>query len=159
MKTKYFYSLVLLSILLFQGCSGIKPYPSQEKKNISITTSVDSGSFFSSVKAEVDIFSIDTQCNNIYEGSLSLRNNAIKSGITTAKANKLSFIFSNSSFLGNNSSSINFPVYLKARKGYHYDFIVSYKDDLYNVELFESDTKTNTRRQLDTEDGQKCKNP
>lgn len=151
-------ALWFLSLLLFQGCSGLKPYPEQEMKNISILTEVDSGSFFSSVDAAVDIYTISADCKEHYKGTLVLDKEAISSGIKVNQKNSLSFIFSNSSFLGNTNSSTSFPVYLNARKGHHYDFLVSYKDNIYNVILYETDTKSKKRREIDTGREQECQN-
>lgn len=156
MYLRFFFGLFFLSLFLFQGCSGLKPYPRQDIKNITISTKVDSGSFFSSVNAEVDIHSVDTKCRQTYEGTLSLDKDSINSGLRNNKKYRVSFVFSNSSFLGNSSSSISFPIYLKTRKGYSYDFIVSYKDNIYNVELFETDPKTKRRRELDTDNMTEC---
>lgn len=150
--------LLFLSLLLFQGCSGLKPYPEQKMKNISILTEVDSGSFFSSVDAAVDIYTINTECKQSYEGTLALDKDSISSGIKINKQNRLSFIFSNSSFLGNSDSSTSFPVYLDAQKDHHYHFVVSYKDNIYNVVLYEINTKTKKRREIDTGTEQECQN-
>jgi hypothetical protein len=156
MSTRLISGLLFLSVLIFQGCSTLKPYPKQEVENIRISSKVNSGSFFSSVKAEVDIYTLNAQCERDYKGTLSLDNSSLKSGISHNRNTYLSFVFSNSSFLGNSNSSTSFPVYLKAKKGYTYDFIVSYKDNIYNVELFETNPKTKKRKELDTEAKQQC---
>ena len=157
MRLQSISSLVLFSILLLQGCSGLKPYPQQKTKNINISTEVDSGSFFSSVNAEVDFYTLDDYCAKSYQGTLKLDKEAIASGVKTNQQMELSFIFANSSFLGASNSSMSFPVYIKARKGFHYDFVVSYKDNIYNVILYETNTKTRKRRELDTQEDVNCK--
>ena len=156
MNVRFIIGLFVFGIFLFQGCSGLKPYPRQEVNNISISTKVDSGSFFSSVNTEVDIYALDDKCQRNYEGTLKLDKSSIISGITTDQEALLSFIFSNSSFLGNSNSSISFPIYLKTREGHRYDFIVSYKDNIYNVEVFEISQKTKKRRELETEKREEC---
>ncbi len=156
MKLRYIAGVLILSTFVFHGCSGLKPYPQQTLKNITISTKVDSGSFFSSVNAEADIYTLDRQCQRTYKGTLKLDKDSIISGIATEQESLLSFIFSNSSFLGNSNSSMSFPVYLKTRQGYSYDFIVSYKDSIYNVEVFETDQKTKKRRELETGKRQEC---
>lgn len=158
MSTRFTSVLLFLSVLLFQGCSALKPYPEQKVKNISILTKVDSGSFFSSVDTQVDIYTISSDCKQSYEGTLALDKGTVSSGIKVNKKNKLSFIFSNSSFLGNSNSSTSFPVYLNARKNHHYEFIVSYKDNIYNVILYEINSKTKKRREIDTGAEQECPN-
>ncbi len=156
MKLRHTIGLFFLSAFIFHGCSGLKPYPQQKVNNISISTKVDSGSFFSYVEAEADIYTLDKKCQRMYKGTLKLEKDSIISGIATDQETLVSFIFSNSSFLGNSNSSTSFPVYLKTRKGYKYDFIVSYKDNIYNVEVFEIHQKTKKRQELETERRLEC---
>ncbi len=152
-------SIILFPSLLFlQGCSALKPYPEQKVKNISILSEVDSNSIFSSLEAEVDIYAISADCQQSYKGTLALDKESIPSGISVDQKNKLSFVFSSSSFLGNSNSSTSFPVYLKPRKDHHYDFVASYKDNIYNVVLYEINTKTKKRREIDTGTEQECPN-
>lgn len=158
MPIRFIPFLLSLFFLFFQGCSPVKPYPEQKIKNISISTQVDSESFFSNVKADIDIFTISPACKLLYEGTLSLDNNSISTGFAINKEHRLSFVFSSSSLLGNSNSSINYSVYLKPRKGYLYDVIVSYKDNIYNVLLYQTNTKTKKRRKLDTGMKKACKN-
>ena len=156
MRLQSISTVILLGVLIFQGCSGLKPYPHQATKNITITTKVDSGSFFSSVNAQVDFYTLDAQCEKTYMGTLSLDKDLISSGIKSDQRMELSFIFSNSSFLGSSNSSMRFPVYIKAQKDHHYDFVVSYENSIYNVVLYETNTKTKKRHELDTQDSLKC---
>ncbi len=146
---KTFFPFVLITIiLLVQGCSELKPYPPQKYKNLTISTDISSDSLFSSVNAEVDIFSINKSCNKEYKGALYLDNASISTGLESNTMHYLSFIFSSSSFLWNNNSSTNYPFFIKPKNGYTYDFVVSYKDSIYNVELFEVNNK-GKRREID----------
>ncbi len=146
-KKLFFFSLALGALLL-SGCSNLKAYPQQENQNITISSATDSGSFFSSVHTEVDIYTLDEKCNRQYEGTLYPTAQTLVSGIDIGKRTLISFVFAKSSFFGNSSSSTNYPLYLKARKGYTYEFIASYKDSIYNVELFEINKSNKKRRAI-----------
>ena len=141
-----------MTILLhIQGCSELKPYPTQKHKNLSISTDLSSGSLFSSVNAEVDIFTITWSCKKEYKGTLHLEKPSTSTGLESNTMHYLSFIFSNSSFLGNSNGSSNYPFFIKPKNGYSYDFVLTYKDSIYNVELFEINNK-GKRREIDETD-------
>ena len=54
--------VLLLGFGFLTGCSGIKTYPNNLDKNLSITTTTESGSFFSSVNAALDVYHVNCDC-------------------------------------------------------------------------------------------------
>ena len=141
---------ILCFVTVSVGCSNIKSYPNNLTKNIFIKTKTESGSFFSSVKARVDIFDVDKKCQAKYIGTVDLDEKKKKVGLAKNKISYLDFRFLSSGFLSSSSSSTSMSTLLKARKGYIYDVLVSYVDDLYNVEIWEKRSKRSKGRELDT---------
>ena len=130
-------AIFALAVLMLAGCSGIKPYPNDLEKNLYLMVKVKSDSMFSSVKASVDIYRVDLNCQTYYQGTVNLNNETAKVGIPASRPSYLVFNFSSSSFLANSSGSINYETVLIPRAGHIYDAEVNYVDDLYNVTTFE----------------------
>jgi hypothetical protein len=157
MNFKLIFSLLCLSILL-SACSssGIKPYSSELKNNIQVRTKTSTESYFSSIKARVDIYQVDKDCKVNYQGSVKLDKPVVDIGIAEARNSYLVFGFASSSFLGGDSS-ISYDTLLKPRKGYTYEIEVSYADNIYNVEMFELGRKKSVKRQIETAELDACK--
>jgi hypothetical protein len=141
---------LLLTSNFLTGCSGIKTYPNNLDKNLYITTTTESGSFFSSVNSALDIYLVNRDCSLAYQGTIKLDKASVTVGIPTDKSSYLVFSFASSSFLANSSSSISQETLLKPRKGYRYKINVSYIDDIYNVEIRETHPRKSTSREIDT---------
>ncbi|MDH5485339.1 MAG: hypothetical protein OEY43_08920 [Gammaproteobacteria bacterium] len=151
-----FILLCLVSLLSACSGSGIKPYSSDLKHNIQVKTKTSTASYFSSIKARLDIYQVDKGCKVIYQGSVKLDKPVVNTGIPQARNNYLVFNFASSSFLGG-SSSISYDTLLKTRKGYSYDIEVSYADNIYNVELFERGKKKSARRAIEIKELDNCR--
>lgn len=139
----------LLTSSILMGCSGIKSYPNNLAKNLAITTTTEAGSIFSSVKASVDIYQINTDCSLDYQGTVKLDKASTSVGVPSDKPSYLVFGFASSSFLASSSGNITYETVLKPRKGYHYLINASYIDDIYNVEIREVHPRKNTSRNID----------
>ena len=139
----------LLAVSLLAGCSGIKTYPNTLDKNLHIQTQTDSGSFFSSVRAAVDIYRVDAQCNAKYEGTIQLQEASVDFGIPTGKMSRLAFIFASSSFFGGTRGQISYDTLLEPRTGYHYQIKVRYQDDIYNVTVHETRSGESQSREVE----------
>src|SRR6478736_2672 len=111
---------VLGTATFLADCSGLKPYQ-------------NSDSWFSSVRAAVDIHRLTADCRTEYEGTVQLNRLTIDVGIPLNKWSQLVFVFASSSFLANRSGSITYETLLKPRSGYQYEIKVTYRDDMYNV--------------------------
>jgi hypothetical protein len=146
--------LLFISGLLV-SCAGVKPYPNTLKKNVSIKTSSESG-FLSKVRVELDIHSVDKQCQSAYLGTVNLTEPKAKVGLPSGKWSYMVFNFTSSSFLANSRSSINLGTILKPRSGYRYELEVSYADNIYNVQIFEIAPRGKKRREIDLRNLQDC---
>ncbi|HEY9052167.1 MAG TPA: hypothetical protein VIQ03_11520 [Gammaproteobacteria bacterium] len=139
----------ITAISFLYGCSGLKSYPNNHNKNLQIKTTTDSGSMFSSVKASLHIYSVNTNCEGSYQGTVKLDQPDKAVGIPENKTSYLAFDFDSSTFLGGSSSSISYETLLKPRPGYQYDIEVSYIDDLYNVIIKEMAPNKRSSREID----------
>jgi len=142
--------VLLLGFGFLTGCSGIKTYPNNLDKNLYITTTTESGSFFSSVNAALDVYLVNRDCSLEYQGTIKLEKTSVNVGIPTDKSSYLVFGFASSSFLANSSGSISQETLLKPRKGYRYKINVSYIDDIYNVDIRETHPRKSTSREIET---------
>jgi hypothetical protein len=120
---------------LLAGCSTLKPYPAGSPENALVSSAIDSGSLFSSMRGSLHIHEIDSACRTSY----------------------LVFVFEGSSFLGGSSSSSSSGALIKPRPGYRYEVTVTYRDSIYNVLLRESDPRRGVSRELSRQDLRGCK--
>jgi len=128
--------LVVALACILSGCSGTTPYVSDAEDNLFITTDTQSG-FLSGVDASLDIYRLNENCVSHYRGTVVLGDALVPVGIETGEPVQLVFNFESSSFLANSNSSISYDVVLYPEFGYHYDVDVSYRNDIYNVEISE----------------------
>jgi hypothetical protein len=138
------------------GCSGLKPYQNTPHNNLHIRTAADSGSWFSSVHAAVDIHGVGTDCQTVYEGTVQLNQPTIDIGIPPNRWSQLVFVFATTSFLGNRSGSITHETFLKPRSGYQYVVQVTYRDDMYNVAVRETHPSSSVSREIERKDLRAC---
>ncbi len=139
---------VLLAAVSLIGCSGLRPYPNDLEKNLVIRTDTDAGSMFSKVRADVDIFGINADCETEYRGTVSLNEPSVAVGIPPGNLNYMVFVFSNSSFLFGSSSTMRHATLLKTRAGHTYDIEVRYMDDIYNVAINEKHPREPKARKI-----------
>lgn len=147
----------LLAAVVLAGCSGLRPYPNNLEKNLDIRTETDSGSIFSKVRAEVDIYRVKADCKTEYRGTISLNEPSVEVGIPPDKLSYMAFRFSNSSFLASSRSTMSHETLLEARAGYNYGIKVSYVDDIYTVTITEKHPRSPNGREIDLRDINACK--
>lgn len=147
---------LLVTVSLLAGCLGIRPYPNTMDKNLHIQTKTDSGSFFSKVRAAVDIYRVDADCKTKYEGTIQLNEPSVDVGIPSHRLSYLVFVFSSSSFLASSNSTVTHDTLLKPRAGYNYDIKVSYIDNMYNVAIRETHPRTSASRDIELKDLSGC---
>lgn len=126
----------IIAIACLVGCSGLKPYRSDVEKNLFITTDTEQG-LFSGVDASLDIYSMRTECDVDYQGTVDLGNSTVEVGLPQGVPAWLVFRFDSSAFLSNTRSSMGYDVALYPEYGQVYDVNVSYHDNIYNVEVAE----------------------
>jgi hypothetical protein len=129
---------------LLAACAGHRPYSAGYDRNLSLRTSVDSGT-----RAAMDVYSVDTQCRAQLEGRVALDAPRVEVGLPQDRASLLVFEFAGSGFLGSRRTSITTQALLVPRAGRRYEAQVRYKDNIYNVELKEIDTRSGASREVD----------
>ena len=136
-------------LALAAGCSGIKTYPQTSPRNLLVRTDV------SKVEAALDVHEVGPDCRTTYRGTIQLDKTSISVGIPADRLSYLRFNFESSSFLrGSSSSSIG--SLLRARPGYTYEVQVSYRDDIYNVVIRETDARKSSSRELPRRSLESC---
>lgn len=138
---------IMLAAFLASCAGGTRPYVASSEENVRIDTVTKSGSAFSSVRASVNIYSVDGNCRTTYLGTIPLDRKSISTGIPAGKTSFLVFVFNSASFLGNRRASISYRTLVKPRKGYDYRVAVEYVDDTYNAEIYEVNRR-GERREL-----------
>jgi hypothetical protein len=146
----------LWSTVFLAGCSGQKPYQNTMDNNLHVRTTANSGSWFSSVRAAVDIHRVTPECKTEYEGTVQLNGPTIDIGIPPDRWSRLVFVFDTSSFLANRSGSITYETLLKPRSGYQYEARVTYSDDMYNVVVRETLPSSSVGREIEHQDLRAC---
>lgn len=142
--------VLILSLLagFTAGCSGLRPYVSDDEKNLHISTRTEASGFLASVEAAVDIYSLDTACARQYLGTADLDSSMVHVGLPLNVPTYLSFVFASSAFLSSTQGSISYGTVLVPRDDYDYEATVSYVDNIYNVSIHESHSMTGERREL-----------
>ena len=148
---------LLLFMSLLAACSGIKSYPNTLDKNLNIRTDTHSNEFLGKVKADVDIYRVDTSCESEYLGTVKLDEPSVAVGIPPDRPSYLVFNFASSAFFSGSSSSINSATLLKPRAGYRYDIKVSYIDNIYDVAIREARPGKSAGREIERRALQTCK--
>lgn len=146
----------LCAAALLASCSGIKTYRNTPDNNLQVRTDADSNSFFSSVRAAVDIHQVGTDCSTQYEGTVQLRKPMIDIGIPSNRWSRLVFVFASSSFWANRRGTITYETLIKPRAGFHYEADVTYKDDMYNVTVRETQSGSRISREIERKDLRAC---
>jgi hypothetical protein len=120
------------------GCSGMKTYPNDlAVKNLNVRTATSSGSLLSSVRAELDVHSVDAACRTQYVGTVELDQASTALGIPADQASYLVFNFLSSSLLGGERGRITRTLFIRPHAGQRYEIDVTYRDNLYDVALRE----------------------
>ena len=148
---------LFLAAVLIAGCSSLKTYPSRSPENVVVSSAIESGSVFSSMRGSVHIHELDADCRSSYLGTVKLDQPKVALGLPAERSSYLVFAFDGSSFLGGSSSSTSSGTVLKPRAGYRYDVAVTYRDSIYHVVLRESDPRSGTSRELPRRQPAGCK--
>lgn len=126
-------SVVALAAALLSACSGIKTYPNELPKNLSVQTKASSGSVFQSLNVSLNLHSVDEKCQTAYLGTIALDRPVVAVGVPTQGQVYLEFIFDKSARFYSSSSSIDYGTLMRLRSGHQYVADVSYADELYKV--------------------------
>lgn len=85
---------IILALFLFisTGCSGLKTYPNDLPKNLTIITKTDSR-MFKRVYPSLHIYDIDNACKLTYIGTIKLEDETTEVGLPKGQTNYFSFEF------------------------------------------------------------------
>jgi hypothetical protein len=146
------------ALALLAGCGSLKPYPSDvQPKNLTIRTATQSGSMFASVRAELDVHSVDGACRTRYLGTVELDQPSVAVGIASGAASYLVFNFISSNFLGSSRGRISRDVMIRPLPEQRYEIDVTYRDDLYDVTIHERSPRGGPAREVPLQDLRACR--
>jgi hypothetical protein len=154
MKTSFF---LLLAALLLAGCSGVKTYPDLASKNVHVRTKLVEERMFGSIRADLDVYSVDAKCEAQYLGTLELDKASVDLGIPSGQQTYLVFVFSSKGMLGSAKGSTTYTTLLRPRAGFEYRADVRYVDDIYNVDLIETQPGKKSGRELEPRRLENCR--
>lgn len=138
----------LIGTLLLSGCSGIKTYPNQLAKNLTVQTKTSSDSILRDVEAYLHIYSVDKKCQTDYLGTVDLDKPKIAVGLPVNQLIYVDFVFVKSGFFSSTTSSISSATLLQLKKGRQYQANASYENNIYNTEIVELKSKGGKPREL-----------
>lgn len=139
---------IVLFAAILTGCSGTRTYQATSDNNLRFTTVTESGSWFSTVRAQVHIHSVDRNCQTKYQGTIALRRDSLKTGIPAGQRSYLVFAFNSSAFLSNRTSSVSYRTLLTPRRGRDYRIEVKYIDDSYDATIHEVHPRSRKSRKI-----------
>jgi hypothetical protein len=134
---KTLLSAVAFTASVLAGCSGLKAYSNTPARNLDVHTRTDSGSFLSSTRTSLDIFSVNNTCQTSYQGTVTLDKDTRTIGLPAERPSYLVFRFESSSFLTNSSGATSYDTLLTPLPDRHYDVDVRYIDGIYSVTILE----------------------
>lgn len=161
MRTTYpmrMLSSLFITAILSAGCSGVKTYSSTLAKNMTVSTTLDSGSAFKSTIAEFDIHRVTPRCDLDYQGRVYLDDGeSTPVGIPTGEPLFLDFIFASKLFLSSNISAVRYETMMTPRSGYEYQVDVRYVKGIFDVIIRETGKNGSTVRTLERRPLSSCK--
>ena len=141
---------VLLLALGVPACAGVKSYSNAAPKNVVVRTETDG-----KVRVSLHVHEVDAKCQTQYRGTVALDPGATDLGIPAERFSYLVVTFDTSSFMSGSSTS-SVGTLLKPRAGYGYDVNVSYRKNIYNVAIRETDARRNSSRDISRRDLSTC---
>ena len=149
--------LALITAVMLTACAGTKTYPDMQPRNLRIYGEASSGSMFSTVRAAVNIYSVDAKCRIEYQGTVRSEGRPAEVGTPAGRTSLLAVTFFSSSFLGNWNTSTRYETLLTPRIGYRYEMKINYSDDIYDVVLRELDARQSSSRELARTSADACR--
>ena len=143
--------VILFTTLPFSGCSTTRYYKTTLTPNLQINSRTES------VEATLDIYSVGTQCEAAYLGSVGLDKSPLELGVATGQPSYLVVGFASPSFWSSTSGYTNYDFTLLPRKSYRYVIDVAYIDDIYSVTVYEVNRLSGKKREMEDEELQNCR--
>src|SRR5574337_1278185 len=134
MKKLYIVWLFLLLGAL-AGCSGLKTYPNDLEKNLTVRTTL-SGSLLTSIEAYLHVYDPKDDRKMKYLGSIKLKNGATEVGIAAAGPVCLDFVFHVTDLFSPEAHLHNREI-VTLQPGVRYIALVRYVDRIHSVSIRE----------------------
>jgi hypothetical protein len=125
----------LVLLVALAGCSGLKTYPNDSEKNLTVRTTL-SGSLFTGVKAYLHVYDPKDDCTIKYVGSVTLHNGASEVGIPVNRPVCLDFVFHVTQIFSPEAHLHNRAI-VTLRPGVRYVALLRYVDHVYSVSIRE----------------------
>lgn len=140
-KTMYIKTskLIVLTVLIltFSACSSVKTYPNDQKKNMTIKTSTNSGSAFRNIKVFMHIYKMDKKCKFDHLGVVELDKPTNKVGLPVNQKLLIEFAFVNATFMNQSSSITREETIITPLRGRFYEVEASYDEGIYDVSIWQ----------------------
>jgi hypothetical protein len=140
----------LLLALGITACAGAKIYPNDAAKNLFVRSELDT-----KVRASLDVHQVDANCNTGHQGRVTLDQPTVAVGLPAERFSYLVVTFDSSSFF-TGSSTASVDTLLKPRAGYSYELSVTYRDNIYNFSIRETDPSKRASRNIARRDLRTC---
>lgn len=124
---------LLLAVLA--GCSGLKTYPNDLEKNLTVRTTL-SGSLFTDLKAYLHVYDPKDDCKIKYVGSVKLNNGEAAVGIAVGRPVCLDFVFHSTELFSPEAHLHNRAIVI-LQPGVRYVAVVRYVDRIHSVSIRE----------------------
>ncbi len=132
--------LVAVFTLLLTSCATVRSYSYQGIDNLVINSSTDDH-----IDTAIDIYDARNPCQLKYQGSIQVTPISMTTGLAVDVNHYLVINFSSSS-MWTGDRNIGVQSVLRPEQGFSYQYDLSYKDSIYNVELREINTRTGKSR-------------
>lgn len=155
------FRLVLAALVAaaLAGCAGVKPYPNTLEKNVQIRSETVAGSPLFRVKTALAVHRVDERCQLELEGVVDIDQRAVSLGLPSNRWSYLDFTFSNGSTAGDSTDTVSRETLFRPRAGYRYDIAITYRKDVYHVEIREIPAKGGAGRAVEFRDIRVCRPP
>ncbi len=148
MRQRYLKMLLLLIFTsgYLSSCAPVKYNSSKHRHNVHINTESGPKKYFSKVIFALDVYRLDSSCKKYYLGRVTLKDAQSSLGLPVNIKSYLVFQFFSKSYLKNSKGSTNSTAIIKVRPSHHYYITMTYKEDIYNVEIQQSKGENSKRR-------------
>lgn len=138
--------LVIFTSGYLSSCAPVKYNSSKHKHNIHINTESGPKKYFSKLTFALDIYRLDSSCKKYYLGRVTLKDTQSSLGLPVNSNRYLVFRFFSISYLKSSKRETSSTAIIKARPSHHYYITMTYKENIYNVEIQQSKGKNSKRR-------------
>jgi len=149
MKIKYLLLLIAgLFLFVASGCSSVKKYTSTPDKNFSVRSKIED----KNVDAEVYILGGLKECEGKGDlpalGRVELQQGETEFGLAPDKLYLLKIYFNTKNFFGDEIANTLQRALIIPKPGNKYRINLNYAEKMYDISIFEMDTKSSVGRRI-----------